>query len=38
MVRMVRAPEGDYRDFADVSHWASQIADTLAAAAAAHAG
>ena len=33
MVRMVRAPEGDYRDFNEVSHWAAAIAETLAAAA-----
>jgi menaquinone-dependent protoporphyrinogen oxidase len=33
MVRMVRAQEGDYRDFGEVSHWATAIADTLAAAA-----
>ena len=36
MVRMVRAPEGDYRDWAEVSHWASDIADTLVAAAPVH--
>ena len=33
MVRLVRAPEGDYRDFNEVSHWAAAIAETLAAAA-----
>ena len=33
LVRMVRAPEGDYRDFGEVSHWAAAIADTLARAA-----
>jgi menaquinone-dependent protoporphyrinogen oxidase len=33
MVRMVRAPEGDYRDFGEVSHWAAAIAETLVAAA-----
>lgn len=33
MVRMVRAPDGDYRNFADVSDWASEIAETLTAAA-----
>jgi menaquinone-dependent protoporphyrinogen oxidase len=32
MVRMVRAPEGDYRDFREVSHWAAHIADTLSEA------
>jgi menaquinone-dependent protoporphyrinogen oxidase len=30
LVRAVHAPEGDYRDWAEVSHWASEIADTLA--------
>jgi menaquinone-dependent protoporphyrinogen oxidase len=33
MVRMVRATEGDSRDFNEVSHWAAEIAETLAAAA-----
>jgi menaquinone-dependent protoporphyrinogen oxidase len=33
MVRIVGTPEGDYRDFGEVSHWAIAIADTLAAAA-----
>lgn len=33
MVRMVRAPEGDYRDWGEVSHWAAEIADTLSKAA-----
>jgi menaquinone-dependent protoporphyrinogen oxidase len=33
MVRMVRAPEGDYRDLGEVSHWAAAIAETLVAAA-----
>lgn len=33
LVRMVRATEGDYRDFGEVSQWAAEIADTLAAAA-----
>jgi hypothetical protein len=32
-VRMVRATEGDYRDFGEVSQWAAEIADALAAAA-----
>jgi menaquinone-dependent protoporphyrinogen oxidase len=32
MVRMVRAPEGDYRDFGEVSHWAADIADALSGA------
>jgi menaquinone-dependent protoporphyrinogen oxidase len=30
MVRAVHAPEGDYRDWAEVSHWAAEIADALA--------
>jgi menaquinone-dependent protoporphyrinogen oxidase len=34
MVRLVRAPEGDYRDWDEVSHWASQIAGVLVTAAA----
>lgn len=33
MVRAVHASEGDYRDLSEVSHWASEIADTLTAAA-----
>lgn len=33
MVRAVRAPEGDYRDWDEVSWWAAEIADTLTAAA-----
>jgi menaquinone-dependent protoporphyrinogen oxidase len=33
LVRMVRATEGDYRDFGEVSQWAAEIADALAAAA-----
>jgi menaquinone-dependent protoporphyrinogen oxidase len=33
MVRLVRAPEGDYRDFGEVSHWAVAIAETLTRAA-----
>ena len=33
MLRMVRAPEGDYRDLGEVSHWATAIAETLAGAA-----
>jgi menaquinone-dependent protoporphyrinogen oxidase len=32
MVRMVRATEGDYRDFGEVSHWAAEIADALSGA------
>ena len=33
MVRMVRAPEGDFRDLGEVSRWAAAIAETLAGAA-----
>jgi hypothetical protein len=29
---MVRAPEGDHRDFGEVSHRAAEIADALSAA------
>jgi hypothetical protein len=29
---MVRATEGDYRDFGEVSHWAAEIADALSGA------
>ena len=29
MVRAVRAPEGDYRDWADIDRWAAQIAYAL---------
>lgn len=29
MVRAVRAPEGDFRDWAEVSRWAERIAETL---------
>jgi menaquinone-dependent protoporphyrinogen oxidase len=32
MVRMVRAAEGDYRDFGEVSQWAAEIADALSGA------
>jgi menaquinone-dependent protoporphyrinogen oxidase len=32
MVRMVRAPDGDYRDFGEVSHWAADIANALSRA------
>ena len=31
MVRAVRAPEGDYRDWEDIAEWAASIADGLAA-------
>ena len=31
MVRVVHAPEGDFRDWAAVSEWAEQIADALLA-------
>jgi menaquinone-dependent protoporphyrinogen oxidase len=34
MVRAVRAPEGDYRDWAAITEWATEIADSLAAAGA----
>jgi len=27
MVRAVRAPEGDYRDWAEIAEWAARIAD-----------
>jgi menaquinone-dependent protoporphyrinogen oxidase len=30
-VRLVHAPEGDYRDWGEASHWATEIADTLVA-------
>jgi menaquinone-dependent protoporphyrinogen oxidase len=33
IMRVVHAPEGDFRDWREVSHWAAQIADTLTAAA-----
>ena len=32
MVRAVRAPEGDYRDWDEISEWATRIADSLSAA------
>jgi menaquinone-dependent protoporphyrinogen oxidase len=32
MVRLVHATDGDFRDWREVSHWASAIADTLTAA------
>jgi menaquinone-dependent protoporphyrinogen oxidase len=32
MVRAVRAPEGDYRDWAAITEWATEIADSLAGA------
>jgi menaquinone-dependent protoporphyrinogen oxidase len=35
MVRAVHATEGDFRDWREVSHWAGEIADNLAAAPAA---
>jgi menaquinone-dependent protoporphyrinogen oxidase len=31
MVRAVRAPEGDYRDWNDIAEWAARIADSLSA-------
>jgi menaquinone-dependent protoporphyrinogen oxidase len=31
MVRAVRAPEGDYRDWDDIAEWAARIAETLSA-------
>ena len=33
MVRAVHAPDGDFRDWEEVSLWAAQIAETLMAAA-----
>ena len=31
MVRAVRAPEGDYRDWDEIAEWAARIADGLSA-------
>lgn len=31
MVRAVRAPDGDYRDWAAITEWATEIADSLTA-------
>lgn len=31
IARMVDAPDGDFRDWADIAEWADQIAETLAA-------
>jgi hypothetical protein len=31
MVRAVRAPEGDYRDWDAIAEWAARIADGLSA-------
>jgi menaquinone-dependent protoporphyrinogen oxidase len=36
MVRAVRAPDGDYRDWDEISEWAARIADTLLAVQPAH--
>ena len=30
VIRMVKAPDGDYRDWDEIRHWARDIADQMA--------